>query len=280
MLVDINLLPRKTKKKPKLFLFFIPLLILALILGGLLYWKYTLQKEQVQSLENEILQVKDAAASLEIQLQNTETTNSADQLQQVIDWTEAYPIDTVFVLKHLIGLLPERGYFQQFTYSEEGTIQLSIRFDTSREAADYLTELTKSKFISSAQLTSITAAEITETTTTTTGTENKTETTTGTENKTGTTTGTENKTGTTTGTENKTGTTTGTENKTGTTTGTENKTGMTTGTEYKTETTTNVLGGQYLPRYIGLYEIKLNDATLKEATTVNQRKNTEKWRCK
>lgn len=260
MLVDINLLPRKTKKKPKLFLFFICLLILALILGGLLYWKYTLQKEQVQSLENEILQVKDAAASLEIQLQNNETTTSADQLQQVIDWTEAYPIDTVFVLKHLIGLLPERGYFQQFTYSEEGTIQLSIRFDTSREAADYLTELTKSKFISSAQLTSITAAQITEATTTTT-----------------TTTGTENKTETTTGTENKTETKTGTENKTGTATGAENKTEMTSGIESKTETTTNVLDGQYLPRYIGLYEVKLNDAALKEATTEqDQGKNTKK----
>ena len=166
MLVEINLLPRKKKKEQKPLLWIILVVLLALILGGLFYWQYTEKKEQLQSLESDILQVNDTIASLQVNLQHANTINSGEQLQQVIDWTETYPIDTVFVLKHLIGLLPERGYFQQFSYNEEGTIQLSIRFDTSREAANYYTELTKSKFISSATLTSITATKMEEQTAT------------------------------------------------------------------------------------------------------------------
>ena len=219
MLVEINLLPRKKKKEQKPLLWIILVVLLGLILGGLFYWQYMDKKEQLQSLENDILQVNDTIATVEVNLQNANTINSSEQLQQVIDWTETYPIDTVFVLKYLIGLLPERGYFQQFSYNEEGTIQLSIRFDTSREAADYYTELTKSKYISSASLTSITATKM------------------------------------------------------------EGQTASGVETNMNIETNPVIADEQYLPRYTGIYEVKLNTEALKEATQ-DKGQDTEKGEAK
>lgn len=209
MLVEINLLPKKRKKEQKPLQWIILLVVISLIPGGLFYWQYREKKEQLQSFENTILQVNDTIASLQVNLQQANTTDSGKQLQQVIDWTETYPIDTVFVLKHLIGLLPARGYFQQFSYNEEEIVQLSIRFDTSREAANYYTELTKSKFISSATLTSITATKMAEPTA-------------------------------------------------------------------EEELDMEIAGKQYLPRYTGIYEVKLNNPAIKEAAAQDEGKDTSK----
>jgi hypothetical protein len=57
----------------------------------------------------------------------------------------------------LTSLLPERGFIQSFKYEESGTVTLTAQFDTSSEAAYYLDSLNHSKWIEEATLTSLNA---------------------------------------------------------------------------------------------------------------------------
>ncbi len=79
--------------------------------------------------------------ALEAQLNSYNSSNNTVQLEEAVQWAENYPLETVPVLKSLIGLLPERGFFEEFGYEEDGTITLKVRFDTTRDAAYYLTNI-------------------------------------------------------------------------------------------------------------------------------------------
>lgn len=160
MLVDINLLPKKEKRNPRFFIYLILLVILALAAGVLFYWQYSLQTVRIKSMDKQILQVRDATATVEQNLINTQKSGSSvTELHRVIEWADTFPIDTVFMLQQLTSLLPERGFFDEFTYKEDGSIKLTIQFDATRQAANYLTELTKSNLITSANMDSVKSDE-------------------------------------------------------------------------------------------------------------------------
>lgn len=161
MLVDINLLPKKEKRNPHFFIYLILLFLIATAVGVLFYWQYSLQSDRIRSMDKQILQVREATATVEQNMLNTQKSgNSVTELHSVIDWADTFPIDTVFVLNQLTFLLPERGFFDAFSYNEDGSIQLTVQFDTSRQAAYYLSELTKSKLIGSADLVSVNTEEM------------------------------------------------------------------------------------------------------------------------
>lgn len=160
MLVEINLLPKKTKKKNNLFLFILLIILLIALCAGGFFYLYSSSKEELANVERQLIVEQDKVASLQMKLEDTQTKDGAQALKDVLEWTKTYPIDTVFIMKELIALLPERGFFESFTYNEVGTIQLSVRFDTSRQAAAYLSELSKSKYLAEASVASITTAPI------------------------------------------------------------------------------------------------------------------------
>lgn len=160
MLVDINLLPKKEKRNPRFFIYLILLLLIAAVAGVLFYWQYSIQKESVQRIDKQILQVREATATVEQNILNTQSSsNSITELHRVIDWADSFPIDTVFLLQNLTTLLPDRGFFDEFVYKEDASIELTIQFDTTRQAANYLTGLTKSNLIASANLVSVKSDE-------------------------------------------------------------------------------------------------------------------------
>lgn len=160
MLVDINLIPKKEKRNPRFFIYLILLLLIAAVAGVLFYWQYSIQKESVQRIDKQILQVREATATVEQNILNTQSSsNSITELHRVIDWADSFPIDTVFLLQHLTTLLPDRGFFDEFIYKEDASIELTIQFDTTRQSANYLTGLTKSNLIASASLVSVKSDE-------------------------------------------------------------------------------------------------------------------------
>ena len=83
-------------------------------------------------------------------------------LKNAVEWANSYPIQTIPVMQHLTGLLPERGFIQTFGYTEAGTVTLSVQFDSSREAAYFLENLNESDWIDEANLSSLTAQEVEE----------------------------------------------------------------------------------------------------------------------
>ena len=161
MLVDINLLPKKEKRNPRFFIYLILLLLVGLAAGVLFYWQYSIQKDRIETLDKQILQVREATATVEQNLFNKQNSgNSSTELNNVIKWADTFPIDTVYVLQQMTSLLPERGFFDEFSYKEDGSIELTVQVDTTRQAANYLTELTKSDLVASASLVSVKSKEM------------------------------------------------------------------------------------------------------------------------
>jgi type IV pilus assembly protein PilN len=162
VLVDINLLPQNEKRSRRWLYVVIGVLsvgILAVMI--LLILAGTIGKD-VDVLTAELQSTKQLRAEKEQSISDFESSDAWVQLESAVSWAESYPIDTVPVLEHLVELLPERGFLKEFTYAEDGRIQLSIQFDTSSEAAYYLTHLKESKYIQDATLSSLATESISE----------------------------------------------------------------------------------------------------------------------
>ncbi|MFI8685585.1 pilus assembly protein PilN [Rossellomorea sp. NPDC077527] len=163
MLVDINLLPQSEKRSPQwlyvvtgvISLGILALIVLFILVGNI--------GKDVDALTTELQSTKQQRAEKEQNISDFESSDAWVQLESAVGWAENYPIDTLPVLDHLVELLPERGFMKEFTYAEDGSIQLSIQFDTSSEAAYYLTHLKESKYIEDAKLSSLATETISET---------------------------------------------------------------------------------------------------------------------
>lgn len=155
MLIDINLLPKKEKKNFSLSIMMILLAVLFFIGTGLSFYYGNSLKSEAEQLSAKISQVNENLRLEQEEVAKVQATNSLQELKQAVEWADTYPIKSVPVLQHLTSLLPERGFIQQYTYSEEGTIQLTIQFDTSREAAYFLNWLTDSEWIEEANIVSL-----------------------------------------------------------------------------------------------------------------------------
>ncbi|HYK73978.1 MAG TPA: hypothetical protein VEV44_12780 [Pseudoneobacillus sp.] len=156
MLIDINLLPKKEKKNFSLSIIMSLLILLFAIGAGLSFYYGSVLKSEVQQLNQENQQVTENLKLEQEQVEIAQSTNSVVELKKAVDWAQSYPIKSVPVLKHLTSLLPERGFIQQYSYSEEGTVQLTVQFDTSREAAYFLKWLNDSEWIAEANIISLT----------------------------------------------------------------------------------------------------------------------------
>ncbi|MBN8191134.1 pilus assembly protein PilN [Bacillus sp. NTK074B] len=162
MLVDINLLPQ-SEKRSRQWLYVVTGVILLGILGLIVLFILTGNiGKDVDALTTELQGTKQVRAEKEQSISDFESSDAWVQLESAVGWAENYPIDTVPVLDHLVELLPERGFMKEFTYAEDGSIQVSIQFDTSSEAAYYLTHLKESKYIGDAKLSSIATEAVTE----------------------------------------------------------------------------------------------------------------------
>jgi type IV pilus assembly protein PilN len=155
MLIDINLLPKKEKKNYSLSIM-IALIAFIFILGTSLfvYFGKTLQSE-INQLDAEIVRLNENLQIEQQKVVEVQSTNSVLELKKAVEWVETYPIKSIPVLQHLTSLLPERGFIQQYTYSQEGSVGLTVQFDTSREAAYFLTWLSDSEWVADAKIVSL-----------------------------------------------------------------------------------------------------------------------------
>lgn len=163
MQIDINLLPQKEKTHdyPKVWSigFAVTGVLIAAIIGSLSF----IEANNLDRVEKELAQVTEVRSTMEANASTFTASSSYQQLSSTIQWANEYPVVSSAVLEHLVSLLPERGFFQQYGYSETGTISLTVQFDTSREVAFYLDRLLGSESIENATLLSISTQEMEET---------------------------------------------------------------------------------------------------------------------
>lgn len=159
MLVEINLLPKKPPKNVALPLVLGVMLLLFSAVGAFGYMQIEEKKEKAQQAAEQLKQVKAQQAQLQANEAILQQQEQYESLVQAVDWSQARSIDVVFLLRHFIGLLPERGFFLDFQYAQSETIQLQVQFDTSRQAAYYLKDLLDSPYVEEAAILSVQAVK-------------------------------------------------------------------------------------------------------------------------
>nr|MDP5196218.1 PilN domain-containing protein [Neobacillus sp. 179.-C4.2 HS] len=159
MLVEINLLPQKEPRKKSFFIIVAAMAVIFLSLGTYYFLQIHSTKSDIANLDSQIKMTKDLAAIEEKNANKSESELSITLLKSAVEWANSYPIQTIPVMQHLTGLLPERGFIQTFAYTEAGTVTISVQFDSAREAAYFLDNLNESEWIDDANLSSLTAKE-------------------------------------------------------------------------------------------------------------------------
>ncbi|MBS4217002.1 hypothetical protein KHA96_01595 [Bacillus sp. FJAT-49711] len=161
-MIEINLIPPRKKKSYFLLVSLLTIFGVAICVSTIILVQLQFEKEHVRSLEKQSQQIQELIEIEKSKLTNSQLTSSTEILNNIIVEVDKKQIDSVPILSQLISLLPERGFFESLTYSLNGDIQLTVQFDSSREAAYYLNALLHSPWLNKASLASITAKEETE----------------------------------------------------------------------------------------------------------------------
>ncbi|MGI2326465.1 PilN domain-containing protein [Planococcus sp. YIM B11945] len=161
MLVDINLLPQKERDRPVMLFAALGILVVAILIWAIFFFMSQSQTNEQTKINAEASQVAVEQAAIREQLEASVGMNEEQQLKATVDWAEGYQFDTIPLLKDLVSRLPERGFFDSFSFTKPNEGVLTIQFDTAREAAYYLTQLKASELLASVKLDSVTNEELT-----------------------------------------------------------------------------------------------------------------------
>lgn len=161
MLSEINLLPEKEKRD---ITNIVIILILILLFFGVLQFlltSYEKARNEVAKLEQNLLEVEIEKTKLQQQIEE-EMKNDYDDLLETIEMLETFFVPASSILKQLVSLLPERGFFSSYQYTYGTSITFHAYFDVIDEVASYTYELNNVDFIKSVTVESIKAVEILE----------------------------------------------------------------------------------------------------------------------
>jgi type IV pilus assembly protein PilN len=160
MLAEINLLPQKQQRNYTNLLAGIMILVI-LISASLFIFTLSSQKQtKLANLEQEFAQAQQQTAVLQQQASEGSDSAAIQELEKAIQWSQQYPVDFVPLLNHLTEKLPDRGYFYRLDYIDSTSLDLLVQFETSREAAYYLSRLKDSTLLEEVKLTTVEASSL------------------------------------------------------------------------------------------------------------------------
>lgn len=162
MLVDINLLPEKERERSTLLLAALIIIGAAILLWAIFFISSLQLAKSTTQVEGQIVELHAMQEAIKERLQPTNSVSSRDQLATTVAWAESYQFATLPLLREMIELLPERGFFvtYQFTAPHQSTI--AVQFDDKQAAAHYLTRLQASSLVATATIASLVAEELEE----------------------------------------------------------------------------------------------------------------------
>ncbi|WP_078545327.1 hypothetical protein [Litchfieldia alkalitelluris] len=160
MLVEINLLPKKQIRNRAIFLIILFIFILAIISATVVLSKHNEATSEKLRLASQLTALETERVTIEQSISQGQETNNVIKLERTVKWAEDYFVETVPLLKHLSGLLPERGFIQSFTYTQDGNVSYIVQFDSSTEVAHYLASLNESNYLVNSTVNSIMANEL------------------------------------------------------------------------------------------------------------------------
>ncbi|WP_019412523.1 hypothetical protein [Paenisporosarcina sp. TG20] len=156
MLVDINLLGEKERDRPAFVVTAILLILVGLVVGIVFYILGNSYSNKQFVIAAQSAEVVSQQASLQEQMITSEALDDTQKLQKTVEWADTYRYETLPLIRELTSLLPERGFFMNFTFASPSQVTITVQFDTSREAAFYLTQLKSSEMITEVALSTLT----------------------------------------------------------------------------------------------------------------------------
>jgi type IV pilus assembly protein PilN len=162
MLVDINLLPQKEKRKSFLFVIIFLVFIILSALGIYIWSIYNQQVQTKENLEKQLAYIQKLRGIQETKTAQDKGSGAVHELETAIKWAEETPVSTFLLVRSITSLLPERGFMLTFSFIDSGKVQISVQFDSSRQAAYFLKRLSDSAYIKEARLQSIQTEKIEE----------------------------------------------------------------------------------------------------------------------
>ncbi|GKV54423.1 hypothetical protein NCCP2222_03700 [Sporosarcina sp. NCCP-2222] len=163
MLIDINLLPEKEKERSRLLILAISLLGVALLIWVVFFVLAGRLASDTEKLDQQIIAIQQDQAAL----QGSESSQPAGgtktavaDLEQSIRFLEGHRYETLPLLRDMVALLPERGFFVNFTFTQPHFAEVTVQFDDKQAASYYLTRLLSSEAIVDASIESVTAEHL------------------------------------------------------------------------------------------------------------------------
>ncbi len=150
MLVEINLLPKKSRKGKTIFIIIGIIIFLLVLIAGFLIWQIQSKETMLEDTQNRLDVTLNIIEQKNQQLAEYNSETSVKELEQAIQWAETQSFDSVFLLDELTKMLPERGFILDFKIDENYKINQVIQFDTRSAAAYYLHTLLANEWVEEA----------------------------------------------------------------------------------------------------------------------------------
>ncbi len=160
MLAEINLLPQKQQRN---YTNLVVVLVMAIILSGVCSTIFTFisqKNQQFAELEQTYQQLQQQSNVLQQQASQESSSKAVAELEEAIKWSEEFPVDFVPLLQELTKKLPDKGLFYSLDYVNNASLNLVVQFESSREAAYYLSRLKSSELMTEVKLLTVEAVPL------------------------------------------------------------------------------------------------------------------------
>lgn len=160
MLVDINLLPEKERERSTLLIAALVVLGAAILFWAILFLLSLSMSKETARVETQIASLHATQETIRKNMQPSSHAGDREILASTVEWAEAYRFDTLPLLREMIALLPERGFFVSFEFTAPHESTVVVQFDDKSDAAYYLTRTKSSTVVSSATMESLVAVSL------------------------------------------------------------------------------------------------------------------------
>lgn len=157
MLPDINLLPRKERKRSLFYTLFLVGLAIALLLMLAMAYQYFAVTSALKKADTQNAQLTEEKAKLEASLAKKEVID-AGPLNDSVVYLENYVTPTSKLIDQLMTVLPETAYLKEYNYTN-GEVKVVSQFETMTDASVYLGKLNASKYINGVKVESVQTEE-------------------------------------------------------------------------------------------------------------------------
>ncbi|PID15682.1 hypothetical protein CSV63_07855 [Sporosarcina sp. P34] len=147
MLVDINLLPEKIREKATFLWIAIAILFVAFLSWVVLYFIAQKYDDEAGKLQQSTYEIQKQQEGITSQMRLSAFGQEKEQLAATVEFLKGYQYKTQPLIEDLSKALPDRGFFQELTFTAPNEVTLKVQFDDLMEPALYLTRVKASSLV-------------------------------------------------------------------------------------------------------------------------------------